>query len=85
MNEYRPFKHVGWQIQTANSPAFAGRLFLCVITVIITAWQFDIAAGDDSGNSMLIDQLTDRIFQQDDELVKRFDLPLQLDTVDKVN
>jgi hypothetical protein len=36
-------------------------------------------------NGMLVNHLSDRIAKQHDILVKRFNLSLQLDTVDKVN
>ena len=34
---------------------------------------------------MLVDHLADGVLQQDDELVERLDLTLQLDTVDQID
>ena len=41
--------------------------------------------GDNGGNRMLIDHLADRILEQHDKLIERFDLALQLDTIDQIN
>jgi len=34
---------------------------------------------------VLVDHLADSILQQDDELIKRLDLPLQLDAIDQID
>ena len=34
---------------------------------------------------MLVDHLRDRVLEQDDILIERFDLPLQFDAVDEIN
>ncbi len=47
--------------------------------------EVDGAPRNDGGDGVLVDHLGDRVAQQHDILVERFDLPLQLDTVDQVD
>jgi len=42
-------------------------------------------ARDNRADGVFVDHLRDRVAQQDHILVKRFDLPLQLDAVDQVD
>lgn len=43
------------------------------------------ARRDNSRNRVLVNHLADRVFQQDHELIKRLDLPLQLNTIHQIN
>ena len=43
------------------------------------------ASGDNGRNGVFVDHLRHGIAQQDDVLVKGFNLPLQLDAIDEVN
>ena len=47
--------------------------------------EVDGARGNDSRDRVLVDHLGDRVLEQHYILVERFDLPLQLDAIDKVN
>ena len=38
-----------------------------------------------SRNSVLVDHLADRVFQQDHELIERLNLTLQLNTIHQIN
>ena len=48
-------------------------------------WNVYSACGHDRGNCVFVDHLGDGIFEEDDVLVERFDLTLQLDAFDKVD
>ena len=45
----------------------------------------DGAGRNNRGNRVLVDHLGDGVFEEDDVLIERFDLALQLDAVDEVN
>ena len=53
--------------------------------VTVAAGEIHGTPGHDGGNGVLVDHLGDGIAQQYDVLVKRFDLPLQLDPVDEID
>ncbi len=52
---------------------------------ISRARQTDWTDWNDCRDSVLVNHLADGVFQQDNELVERFDRALQLDTVDQVD
>ncbi len=47
--------------------------------------EIDRARRDHRGNGVLVHHLGDRIAQQNDVLIKRFDMALQLDAVDQID
>src|SRR5947209_355112 len=52
---------------------------------ILAGGQAHVARGHNRGNGMLVHHLTDAISQQDDELIERVDMSLQLDAVDEID
>jgi hypothetical protein len=52
---------------------------------VLTGGQAHVARRHDGGNGMFIDHLTDAVSQQDDELIERIDMSLQLDAVHQID
>ena len=48
-------------------------------------WNVDCARRNNRGDRVFVDHLGNGIFEEDDVLVERLDLALQLDAVDKVD
>jgi hypothetical protein len=61
---------------------FAG---LRVSTLVVRARQLDRACRHDGRDGMFVDELADRISEQQHELIEGFNLSLQLDAVDQVD
>lgn len=54
-------------------------------TIGFRPWNPNIACRNNSRNRMFVNHLTDRVFEQHHKLVKRFNLPLQLDTINQID
>jgi hypothetical protein len=52
---------------------------------VIGHMEIDCTARNDRRYGVLVDHLGDGVFQQDDILIERLDVPLKLDTVDQID
>jgi hypothetical protein len=59
--------------------------FRSAVIIFISRCQAYIPRRNHRGDGMLVDHLANTVLQQDNKLIKRFDLTLQLNAIDKIN